>query len=1392
MENLSNINNTTILKNATSYIISDINTDLGDLNEEQIKILEGAENKDDFTYRAQLSIEELLALETLPDTYTLSDKESAHYNIDMNSAIIIAGALNASDYFYTILDSVENVIVQINMLPNADRITLTDESIKASDLETIASNNIVISVEFVTSITGSVSEITSLYNTYETLHTIIGLDANIIVVLEENEELSKEDLASLLSINTQNNIIINTDSSNIVYIELGWEQSSTTIIDGISYDVYTNQNKSFMVASTFENIVLRGSFEEILENLETLPEKYILSDIASTNNSIDFAALSIDEVKILLGAQNGSDYSYSVSDYEIALISELDNNTDLITNAKEVILKLSTTTDFTDNILDSRIDGIDLNGFNAVLTVPQAWLTILDSTGSETSFATAVLDNEHKNFYQAEAFGDKVTTLDYNGLSNIILSLDASQLTLIDSLNVNSKATVKYDHNEDKSTLSGLVFDYDMIDTLDLYYYSNVEISIEQYENLNIIDSYLGRNFDRYPITDNITILDTFSNLNASLIDLSLIEDIYALIDGSGMNTTTSTMSDGNEYTYIDMSNININPKITELYLNGYYVNLTAEQVFNTHFYIYGENDYSNNFEVEEGSASNGGKLLINLTQDLDIGAGDKAEINSYGSIFLNGYSAIIDAKSALQIKDINITSYELNPGQTITIKDSIEDLANYLFNKDYIALLMENTIYITNEYYNGEVISSENPYDDLEYLLDSIENSEFSLKVEAQEGILYIKDDSEFISYYKSLIIDNSQRFSLNGNKIGYIMSDDHVTIEEISNFEDSLLNEDDFIFAGFDGDIKDTAANLVADTLNRNYISKLKDNQIMITSVDTLEQLITIQQHYKGDSLTFIDDAQTKAFEGTYENLMAAFEYNNYGYWGALSVSDSISVLQLNDINNLTKGAITASFSLSDINTYLDDAQSDNSLLDNSSIILSLSDTTITVGEINTLDTRLSESTILLTSTITLSETLSEITTLLSSVDNGGVIIDGANFIITDAISLEDLAILDAAITGTITPTTIFDTAENLIADNIYIKDNVNITITDAISLSALTTIDTKTTGIVTPTAIIDTATNLLADNTYIQGSINVTITDGISLSGLGIIEANTTGTVTYSIIADTLANINADTTIITTSYTKNLEITDTNFNISQINTLHSSLPNATISITDTTTTISGSGTDFDTFVNFLEEENSTLSCDTTSTSFNISGDNNLTIIDANTLLFLKDYGVVTVQTDNATVIGSIESLVTLNEHNIFFDNGSNVNVSTTNAEMLSLTDINTLINTFSNGDIDISSSNGITMDTISLDFDLSNYSNLSNLNGKKINFQNSDDNTITLTASDLFNASDVAGDLSLTLEIDNTDTLNLIGGWIENTPTQYIITGNFDGIDGDETYTINTVVI
>jgi len=105
-----------------------------------------------------------------------------------------------------------------------------------------------------------------------------------------------------------------------------------------------------------------------------------------------------------------------------------------------------------------------------------------------------------------------------------------------------------------------------------------------------------------------------------------------------------------------------------------------------------------------------------------------------------------------------------------------------------------------------------------------------------------------------------------------------------------------------------------------------------------------------------------------------------------------------------------------------------------------------------------------------------------------------------VSGAASIAQLTMIDGLTAGTVTYTSITDTAANLAANaGGYVTGSVAVTVSDAASIAQLTMIDGLTTGTLTYTSITDTAANLAANaGGYVTGSVAVTVSDAASIDG------------------------------------------------------------------------------------------------------------------------------------------------------------------------------------------------------------------------------------------------------------------------------------------------------
>jgi methionine-rich copper-binding protein CopC len=164
-------------------------------------------------------------------------------------------------------------------------------------------------------------------------------------------------------------------------------------------------------------------------------------------------------------------------------------------------------------------------------------------------------------------------------------------------------------------------------------------------------------------------------------------------------------------------------------------------------------------------------------------------------------------------------------------------------------------------------------------------------------------------------------------------------------------------------------------------------------------------------------------------------------------------------------------------------------------------------------------------------LGDTSANLVTDAATNGGAGTYVTGRNVVFTDAPTIAQLTAVDAATTGTLTYTSVSDTAASLVTNTgSYVKAATNVTVTTTASIAQLTTIDaTNTTGALTyASGVSDTSANLVSNTgNYVKANTNVIVTDSATIAQLTIIDAvNTSGTLTFaSGVVDTAANLTTD---------------------------------------------------------------------------------------------------------------------------------------------------------------------------------------------------------------------------------------------------------------------------
>ena len=554
-------------------------------------------------------------------------------------------------------------------------------------------------------------------------------------------------------------------------------------------------------------------------------------------------------------------------------------------------------------------------------------------------------------------------------------------------------------------------------------------------------------------------------------------------------------------------------------------------------------------------------------------------------------------------------------------------------------------------------------------------------------------------------------------------------------------------------------------------------------------------------------------------------------------VTLSDTAAAADINSIANATTGAVTAT-----ITTTADQAAT-------AAVVDAI--TNVDANDVITLEIAAGQ--VESTDAIALSTKVDTLTVT----DNGAVsITDGAGNAVAVAASVVDslAAATDGAVTATLAVDTAISDATVTALSNVDAGDSITFAATaataDATALVALNTLaDTKSyANLVTITedaANIGASASVITAALGIKAGAAVTITDAISASDANIIANATTGVVTATVTAGTAAALNS--TLVNAEATDALTLvldsatasaadlnalngkTSVNINAASITDVTSSTANA---VNTMVTNIAEIGLDGNWNVTLSDATLSAAEVKTinvgTSGTIDMSAaatissstiSDVLEIVNNNGATFATHTNYAVTLSDTSASAANIKSI---NDHN----GTGTINMALVDTiSSSSVSDVLEIVNdtgsvfttatnyavTLSDGAssaelalIDADTSGLITVATtflgadsaydLTTDLAANGATDLTNFTGlTKIDASGVGDAAMTITASDIFAANDVTGDIAFAVTGTNGagDTLDLSTGaesWsTADGGATYTATGNFDGLAGNETYTI-----
>lgn len=497
------IANPTIVDNANGWEVIDLQTldtdgdamngtiDLGAISLEEALLIDGADvlysdggttslNPNDVSYTLSVSFAQLLAVDTVPSYYTLSDDPlTISSELTVNEALIVGNASNAADYTFTVSDTYDNVFAEKSNVDalNVD-ITLTDTTVYPSALgplsSTLAPNTITINA---TAISGLDTDVYGLLNSSSfiitenniavtitnpsgglfaaTLNDIIN-NSHIGTVRVLNELTVSGDIVDITNMSNNmasGDLSFRTDP-NLTVINIAPTVSEANAMDLLTTGIITATINPTDVATALtitntnnnnEYTINLGTVSATAVQLDSLNSLYstITGTITvTTTNGQDLTALDLtnaDSIDVSAGenvtvtvSQSadltlGTGSTYDITDTAAAIDAQETTNNTVLTAAGTVTATAVNNDDLTTLDL-SNVDVLDIAG-TVTVTDSQAALVDVSDTGSlNIVFENQVTSLDLSNFADTTDTNLSVSSIDAGNSQNDTITLVAADL----------------------------------------------------------------------------------------------------------------------------------------------------------------------------------------------------------------------------------------------------------------------------------------------------------------------------------------------------------------------------------------------------------------------------------------------------------------------------------------------------------------------------------------------------------------------------------------------------------------------------------------------------------------------------------------------------------------------------------------------------------------------------------------------------------------------------------------------------------------------------------------------------------------------------------------------------------------------------------------------------
>jgi hypothetical protein len=486
------------------YTISDTAAAVDGALASHLSVLEGATaitTNDSNALTLNVSQAEGLASVTITNGYTISDTAAA---VDGALASHLSALEGASSITTSDTDALTLTVAQAYGLLDTHNVTITNGyglSDSAGD--------------FFTTSTGSTlnASATAVLGA----HTAVTVTGATIAQVEAIKTVDTSGTVSYSISDAASDLFVSNTTD--------FQSGALAVAEGATHLTITNAtcaqiaaleavpNNGLVVGSNFSYTLL-----DTLANLDSSEYSDVLSHAGSSYSVLfEETGLTVTQANLLVTSQNFNEATqpYTIQDTVVDLVTSGSYQTAL-GDAQSVTVQLSSPTyaDLANYTLDTHVNIVDMNNYNATLTVAESSaLTITDMTGTTNSLT---LSGSAANAYVH-------LNTDYDSSALVLGSLDVSGVTGLTTLHLDSNAESSASANQVNGlTLGGA---------------TTIDITGSHALNLTVSSDYADT-IDAHSFTGALNLTLATSHAAANTIDVSALASVAA-----SLTTTTDVVS---------------------------------------------------------------------------------------------------------------------------------------------------------------------------------------------------------------------------------------------------------------------------------------------------------------------------------------------------------------------------------------------------------------------------------------------------------------------------------------------------------------------------------------------------------------------------------------------------------------------------------------------------------------------------------------------------------------------------------------------------------------------------------------------------------------------------------------------------------------------------------